>query len=400
LIALVILILNIVSSQSAKSQPPGPPPAGDDRSTRLIKAIEDDQIEVAAALLDDLRAAAPPLPLPTLEQGGTLLHRAAEKSHPEMIRMLLERGMNIEATDALGRTPLHRAHSLTARALIDAGANWLALDSLGNSPLHYAAEQAGSFCQLFVEKGMPVDARNNAGLSPLHFAVLYGEKTSLEYLLDRGADVNAKTLAPYDYLPWWFDPESNRPQRVDAGRTPLDIARMLHRENKWSSGRHRAIVEMLEGRGGVASVSRQPFTPSRLVFLLISIASLVVMLWGLLLLDGRITGWHALAGRYAAPVTPADVRTNQDGGVGRIGLLRIKSLYRAAATDDGLYLAVPGLLRAGHPPLLIPWTDLTIVSDKTMLGIEVLELRAPDADGELIVLRGGIAPEVRQRLTP
>jgi hypothetical protein len=247
---------------------------------------------------------------------------------------------------------------------------------------------------------MPVDARNNAGLSPLHFPVLYGEKTSVEYLLDRGADVNAKTLAPYGYLPWWFDPASNRPQRVEAGRTPLDIARVLHRENKWSSGRHRAIVEMLESRGGVASASRHPFTPRRLMFLLVSVASLIAMLWGLLLLDGRITGWHALAGRYPAAATPADVRTNQDGGVGRIGLLRLKSLYRAAATDDGLYMAVPGWPRAGHPPLLIPWKDLTIVSDKAVLGIEVLELRAPDVDGELIVLRGGIAPEVRNRLTP
>ncbi len=398
------IALTLVLSMNHAAFPPQDQLAGGDaRSARLLKAVHDDQIGTAAALIDELQAAKQSLP--TLPDGRTLLHIAAENASAGMITMLLAHGLDVNVTDSLGRTALHRAHSLTAPALIDAHANWVALDSLGNTPLHYAAEQSAASCAILVDKGLPVDARNNAGLSPLHFATLSGEKSAVEYLLDHGANINAKTLAAYDYLPWWLDADANKPRRIAAGRTPLDVARLMHAENKWSSGRHRAIVELLEARGGTANARVQAFAPKRLIYIAISIASLFVMLWGLLLLDARVTGWHALAGRFVAQSTPANINAHQDGGVGRLGLVHLKSLLRAAATDDGLYIAFPGWLSAGHPPLIIPWSELTIASDKSLLGIEVLELRAArdgaaGPPGELIVLRGGIVPEVRNRLRP
>ena len=86
----------------------------------------------------------------------------------------------------------------------------------------------------------------------------------------------------------------------------------------------------------------------------------------------------------------------------------LRHMLRAAATEDGLYLAFPGLLRAGHAPLLIPWDRLNIHSEQTLLGVYILTLDAkadatvdpstPD-ESERITLRDGIAAEVKKRLS-
>lgn len=395
----IAAVIALAMSSTIASQTSRP----DDRAARLQQAVKDDDLGTATKLMDDLRAATPPAGLPTLPDGRTLLHIAAQHASPGMMDILLARGLDVNATDALGRTALHRATARTAPALIAAHANFLALDSLGNMPLHYAAERGAEDCAIFVKKRVPVDGRDNAGLSPLHFAVLAGEKSSVEYLLDHGANVNARTLAAYDWRPWADDANSSKPVRVKADRTPLDLALMMQAADTTNSGKHRTIADVLKARGGTATTRGPAFTPARLVYLLISLASLVVMLGGLLFLDAQVTGWHALASRFPAthaPAPPATVNKHQDGGVGRIGLVYLKSLLRASATDDGLYLAFPAMISAGHKPLLIPWNQLSITSDKTVLGIEVLELRVPNENGELIVLRGGIAPEVKRRLAP
>ena len=44
-----------------------------------------------------------------MNDGMTLLHFASKNSYLEMVKHLLENGANIEATDCIGRTPLHSA---------------------------------------------------------------------------------------------------------------------------------------------------------------------------------------------------------------------------------------------------------------------------------------------------
>jgi hypothetical protein len=119
---------------------------------------------------------------------------------------------------------------------------------------------------------------------------------------------------------------------------------------------------------------------------------------GIFFLDARITGWRALGQRFPASNEPAQVSKNQNGGVGGIGLVQLRGLLRAAATDQGLYLAFPKMLSAGHAPLLIPWPQLKITDDKTILGIRVLTLQAGEPKIARVMLRGGIAPQVAERL--
>jgi hypothetical protein len=42
-------------------------------------------------------------------------------------------------------------------------------------------------------------------------------------------------------------------------------------------------------------------------------------------------------------------------------------MIRMTAADDALYLSVFFLLRIGHPPLRVPWTEITITRTKRFL---------------------------------
>jgi hypothetical protein len=112
-----------------------------------------------------------------------------------------------------------------------------------------------------------------------------------------------------------------------------------------------------------------------------------------------MTGWRQLAGRFTAPATLDGRRfTRQDADVGTLGFIRIRNLMRAAALDDGLYLAMPAIARPGHAPLLVPWTQMRVVDERQLLGRPVVKLSVGSPEIATVTLRGGVADEARRRL--
>ncbi|KAG5181327.1 ankyrin repeat-containing domain protein [Tribonema minus] len=77
--------------------------------------------------------------------GWSALHHACDSGvdDPELIQTLLSLGVDMDARDYAGRTPLAIAsragHVKAARALLDAGADAAVRDVDGRTPLHYAA---------------------------------------------------------------------------------------------------------------------------------------------------------------------------------------------------------------------------------------------------------------------
>ena len=124
----------------------------------------------------------------------------------------------------------------------------------------------------------------------------------------------------------------------------------------------------------------------------------IAFITGIFFLDARMTGWHSAAQRFPASGEPPSIYKRQNGGLGLIGLVQLRNLLRAAATDQGLYLAFPKMLSAGHAPLLIPWPQLRITDDKTVFGIRILTLQAGEPKIARVMLRGGIAESVAKRL--
>ena len=101
--------------------------------------------------------------------GAGLIAAAAAGDLAATTRLLDKWGDNIiESRDAEGRTALHQA---------SAGGH---------------TEEA----RLLLDRGADVNARTNNGFTPLHFASILGSLAVVELLLDRGADVNAATTGP------------------------------------------------------------------------------------------------------------------------------------------------------------------------------------------------------------
>ncbi|MFN8348906.1 MAG: hypothetical protein U0X91_28155 [Spirosomataceae bacterium] len=80
------------------------------------------------------------------------------------------------------------------------------------------------------------------------------------------------------------------------------------------------------------------------------------LLWlGIIYIVSHFSGWHFLAGRYQAePMKEGFYR----GVYGRIGMANYNGVLRVAFTEKGMYLHVMPLFKIGHPPLLLPWSQL------------------------------------------
>ena len=79
-------------------------------------------------------------------EGQTLLHIAAKSNCVESVKFFLEKGLDIEASDDVGFTPLMCAacsndSTEVIQFLIDKGADINALTSYGENLLHLSAER-------------------------------------------------------------------------------------------------------------------------------------------------------------------------------------------------------------------------------------------------------------------
>lgn len=106
------------------------------------------------------------------------------------------------------------------------------------------------------------------------------------------------------------------------------------------------------------AASPQPFShvfPAvlLLVFAIWCISSYVVSLF---------SGWHALATRFRAQSEPAGPMETAGPFFYTIYLrswTHYNSVVRVTAAQDALYLSVLVLFRFAHPPLRIPWEEIT-----------------------------------------
>ncbi|MFZ2959136.1 MAG: ankyrin repeat domain-containing protein [Candidatus Ozemobacteraceae bacterium] len=176
----------------------------------------------------------------------TPLHWAARGGFTDIIDLLLERGAEVDARNAVGATPLHlaslRGNASAAARLIKAGAGLAATDSTGLTPLHMAALYGSDrTIDLLLSKESPLEALDNEGQTPLHIAVRHGNLAAADRLLHAGASVNRVSKEGAAAL--HFAAESNDPRLINRlleakadvnirdakGRTPLHIAaRMFH----------------------------------------------------------------------------------------------------------------------------------------------------------------------------
>ena len=127
--------------------------------------------------------------------GNCPLHIAAKARAPSLVQLLLQNGANPNLKDGSGCTPLHVAVSngftTIVRLLLNNGADTEVKDSHGKTAVQMRLRSEGILTHL-VEKGADIEARDRLGQTPLCNAIVSNSQITARYLIERGADTNAK----------------------------------------------------------------------------------------------------------------------------------------------------------------------------------------------------------------
>ena len=164
-----------------------------EQAAALLAATRDGDIELALALLE-VGADPGTTPSPDDRDQRPVLMLAALLPDTRLLRALIARGADVNHASG-GITPLLAAtrDSLHGRAeavltLLANGADPLATDADGNTPLHGAVISADAgVAAMLLDAAAPIDAVNQAGLSPLATACRAANWPLVKFLLERGA---------------------------------------------------------------------------------------------------------------------------------------------------------------------------------------------------------------------
>ena len=128
----------------------------------------------------------------------TPLNNAIKRSKLDTTELLLHRGAGLNDIDTSGFTPLHHAakqrNEKLVELLLNHGASGLAELDNGSLPIHIAASHGRqkNIEVLLNRTGVSINATNKDGYTPLIFASEGGQWLTIEYLLNKGADISIK----------------------------------------------------------------------------------------------------------------------------------------------------------------------------------------------------------------
>ncbi|MFP6855173.1 MAG: ankyrin repeat domain-containing protein, partial [Opitutales bacterium] len=191
---------------------------GEREGSELYTAIDRDDFDAFKIAMESAAAH-----LLDPESYATPLHFAARKGHVDMVRYILEKGIDVDARDSSGRTPLYAAcwsgqpnvvqalleqnasvdvanangatpvmvasrigHAEIVEILLNAGAKLNATDQHGQGLLEYAAAGGREAVILLLQE------RNATVRRPLHLAAGTGDLEKLKILLAAGREVDEK----------------------------------------------------------------------------------------------------------------------------------------------------------------------------------------------------------------
>ena len=130
-------------------------------------------------------------------EGKTLLCLAAEHGHERMVKLLLDKGADVNAQDGEYGNALRaasaRGHETVVKLLLDRNANVNAQGRrYGNALQQASAKGHKAVVKLLLDRGADVNAQGRRYDNALQAASAGGYEAVVKLLLDKGADVNAQ----------------------------------------------------------------------------------------------------------------------------------------------------------------------------------------------------------------
>ena len=160
--------------------------------------------------------------------GNSALMLAAVYGDSSCLRLLLDRGADVNAANRVGATALMRAaqDDDKLRLLVERGAKVNARSALGNTPLMLAARPANSHraVELLLSHGADAKATNHFGATALMAAAAGGDEKSVKLLIEHGANVNAQ---PTPDQPGFIFGGARSPLMWAAYRGDISIIKLL-----------------------------------------------------------------------------------------------------------------------------------------------------------------------------
>jgi hypothetical protein len=218
--------------------------------------------------------------------GDTPLAAAAKGGHVGTVRMFLNHGATIRP--GLVHTVAGTPHLDVMRVLLQRGGDVNSRDILHQTPLHKAAAFGrASMTKLLIDHGARVNAKDMEGRTPLHVAVRYEFPETVRALLHAGArttikDASGKTPLGTDttnaILNMMLSHNNVKRTRLHEsanGVDPVTMEKVPRRDARVILGNntsirhvfHKNTIERLRRSrtGNVHPVTRQPFDPNNVV---------------------------------------------------------------------------------------------------------------------------------------
>jgi hypothetical protein len=129
----------------------------------------------------------------------TALHLASENGHVEVVKILLEKGINFKLRTDLGQTALHLAskngHAKVVKILLENGIDINQDTNGGRTALNLASKNGHvEVVKVLLEKGIDFKLKTDRAETALHLASENGHVEVFRILLEKGLDIHLKTI--------------------------------------------------------------------------------------------------------------------------------------------------------------------------------------------------------------